>query len=869
MLKYLWTVTQDLFVVVTLVTWIHAVLGRLYGRAGRRFNAAGIIVGVVASAALAAVKGTTNKIISSHWNHYIFAAISLLSLLFVIFCLIFGRREDSEWGVGGTLLCLFGAGLSAAHIFYALPGVMLYPFNFNTMGEGYLSAYYMTRLAGWLLALLLLLVYSRTLYICALHIKPLGTLSALLCGGVLVNLFYSGGRFFAPWVTRAKWLKWPVRYSKESHALIGNWLSITVNHSMVFIWLIFLLAAASLVICFVQNTKVTEPWDNPAQHRKLRARNRSRRRTACVAFAGLIVFALCLTAVKGYDTRVIELSAPETYTVDGDRILVPMDAVNDFHLHRFEYRHREQRGRALDRGAQAQLRRLRRGPGRLRRLRQRGLLRAQRPGGLPPLRRGDEHQHHRLQGRLQPHPAELRGGGRQPGVRPCGHPGRREGIQIDEERSRKHAVQNDSRRAVPPEGQDAADRRHHRPGRVAGHRHAERGAGRRGEGEQGAEELRREHHREAQGRLAAVGHLRRGRGGEALNAAYLREDELGKLKTIFWAFNIVDFTPFLDTRAALKDGSEVQVVGTWFNHHLALPTGEELDAGVAGMRSWWEITDGRWLNEADANANNEIMVGAALAEEKRWTVGEKVALTGSHGKMDAEIVGIFDAGGDEDSQIFATLDAVQALTDREGKVASIEVSALTTPDNDLARRAARNPAALTSRDYETWYCTAYVSAICYQIQEVITGSVASAVRQVAESEGTILDKTKLLMILITALSLIGSALGISNLVTASVMERAQEIGLLKAIGAKDRSITGVVMTEILITALVGFAAGYFMGFGFAQLIGHSVFGSAIDMDTRVIPIVAGLIALVTIAGSLPAIRMVLRLRPAEVLHGGH
>jgi putative ABC transport system permease protein len=202
-------------------------------------------------------------------------------------------------------------------------------------------------------------------------------------------------------------------------------------------------------------------------------------------------------------------------------------------------------------------------------------------------------------------------------------------------------------------------------------------------------------------------------------------------------------------------------------------------------------------------------------------------------------------------------------------VASIEVSALTTPDNELARRAARNPAALSSRDYETWYCTAYVSAICYQIQEVITGSVATAVRKVAESEGTILDKTKLLMILITALSLIGSALGISNLVTASVMERSQEIGLLKAIGAKDRSITGVVMTEILITALLGFAAGYLLGFGFAQLIGHSVFGSSIDMDPKVAPIVAGLIALVTIAGSLPAIRMVLRLRPAEVLHGGH
>ena len=353
--------------------------------------------------------------------------------------------------------------------------------------------------------------------------------------------------------------------------------------------------------------------------------------------------------------------------------------------------------------------------------------------------------------------------------------------------------------------------------------------------------------------------------GGALNAAYLREDELGRLKTIFWAFNIVDFTPFLDAQVTLPDGEGAKVVGTWFNHHLSLPTGEELDAGVQGMRSWWEITDGRWLNEADENADQEIMVGALLAERERWTVGESVKL----GDRDMTIVGIYDAGGDEDDQIFATLDAVQAMTDREGKVASIEVSALTTPDNDLARRAAKNPAALTSRDYETWYCTAYVSAICYQIQEVITGSVASAVRQVAESEGTILDKTKLLMILITALSLIGSALGISNLVTASVMERAQEIGLLKAIGAKDRSITGVVMTEILITALIGFAAGYGMGFGFAQLIGQSVFGSAIEMNTKVIPVVAGLIALVTVAGSLPAIRMVLRLKPAEVLHGGH
>ena len=355
--------------------------------------------------------------------------------------------------------------------------------------------------------------------------------------------------------------------------------------------------------------------------------------------------------------------------------------------------------------------------------------------------------------------------------------------------------------------------------------------------------------------------------GSELNTAYLKEDELGKLKTIFWAFNIVDFTPFLDTQAEVADGVPVKLTGTWFNHHLDLPTGESLDAGVVGMRSWWDVTEGRWLDEKDEAASSEVMAGTALAARMGWHAGDTVHLEGSRGGKDVTLAGIFDAGGDEDEELYGSLDLVQELTDREGKVASIEVSALTTPDNELARRAAKNPAALSSRDYETWYCTAYVSAICYQIQEVITGSVATAVRKVAESEGTILDKTKLLMILITALSLVGSALGISNLVTASVMERSKEIGLLKAIGAKDRSITGVVMTEILITALLGFAAGYLLGFGFAQLIGQSVFGSSIDMDPKVAPIVAGLIALVTVAGSLPAIRMVLRLRPAEVLHG--
>ena len=164
----------------------------------------------------------------------------------------------------------------------------------------------------------------------------------------------------------------------------------------------------------------------------------------------------------------------------------------------------------------------------------------------------------------------------------------------------------------------------------------------------------------------------------------------------------------------------------------------------------------------------------------------------------------------------------------KNKIMKVEVSALTTPDNDLAKKAAQNPNSLTTEEYDTWFCTAYVSAICYQIQDVVRESVAKPIRKVAESEGSILNKTSLLMTLITILSSIGAALGISNLVTASVIERRMEIGLLKAIGAHNLAIVSLILLEILITSILGGILGYFTGLGLAQVIGKSVFGSGIE-----------------------------------------
>lgn len=345
--------------------------------------------------------------------------------------------------------------------------------------------------------------------------------------------------------------------------------------------------------------------------------------------------------------------------------------------------------------------------------------------------------------------------------------------------------------------------------------------------------------------------------------SYLKEDELGKLKTIFWAYNIVDYTPYFDVKAKINGEEKVKLVGTWFYKHLELPTGQSVDTGISRLKTWWSV-QGDWPKD---NEPDSAMVGVVLATKNGYQIGDTIEVSAGDIKKKLTIKGIFDSGAEEDSYIYLPLDSAQEMAGLDNVVNRVEVSALTTPDNELARKAARNPKSLTVKEQELWYCTAYVSAICYQIQEVMTDSIAKPIRQVAESEGDILKKTTLLMVLITVLSLISAAFGISNLVTASVMERRSEIGLKKAIGAHNGRIIGAMLTEIMLIAIMGGVAGYLSGLGLAQIIGITVFGSGIPATPMVVPIVIILILIVTLLGSIPAIKYLLNLNPTEVLHG--
>ena len=341
------------------------------------------------------------------------------------------------------------------------------------------------------------------------------------------------------------------------------------------------------------------------------------------------------------------------------------------------------------------------------------------------------------------------------------------------------------------------------------------------------------------------------------NKNFLNENDLGKIKTIFWTNNIVAFAPSLEGN--LKIGDEnFSAVGTWFNHAMNLPTGENFSTGITEMKSWWQV-DGNF----PAENSNEILIGKKISAEKNLKIGDKINFDGG----ELKICGILTGGGDEDEKIFLNLSEMQKILNLPGKISSIEVSAITTPENDLARKVAANPDLLSQQEKEIWYCTAYVSSIAYQIEEVIKNSSARPVRQIAESEGKILEKTQLLMLLITILSLLSTALGVSNLVSANIMERSRELGLLKAIGATNLGVIILILAEIFTAGIVGGIFGYFVSLILAQIIGVTVFGSSIAINSFVVPIVAILMIIVLLVGSVPAIRMLLSLQPAEVLHG--
>ena len=185
------------------------------------------------------------------------------------------------------------------------------------------------------------------------------------------------------------------------------------------------------------------------------------------------------------------------------------------------------------------------------------------------------------------------------------------------------------------------------------------------------------------------------------NDDYLAESELHKIKEIFWRNNITSFAPFLYAKAGGYD-----IIGTYFEKDVGVSDEPDFRVGVKSLYPFWNV-EGKWPSD---DAMDEVLTGNKLSLK----IGDTLNLNGNQVK----VVGILSGGDSEASKIIASLKLAQKLTNKEGLIAKAEVGAMTIPENDLSVKARRNLDALDSVEYDTWYCSAYVSSIAYQITEV-------------------------------------------------------------------------------------------------------------------------------------------------------
>ena len=345
-------------------------------------------------------------------------------------------------------------------------------------------------------------------------------------------------------------------------------------------------------------------------------------------------------------------------------------------------------------------------------------------------------------------------------------------------------------------------------------------------------------------------------GGGELDAA-----DLKKIKTIFWKYNITGFAPYLFGIVDLETGSNKEravVSGTWFAKELQVEGEEPSVQGVRVIAPWWELA-GEWPLEA-----NDAIVGVSLAKRLGLKPGSEVVATKNGTSQRFKVSGIVTTGGYEEEQLFAPLATVQGLLAKEGCVSRVLVSALTVPMDDFG---SRDPVTMTKPEYEKWYCTAYVTSVAKNVEEVMAGSRAKPIWQIASAEGSLLRKFNLMMILLTSLALAASAIAVSTSLMASMAERQTEVALMKTLGADRFQVITIFLGEVLIISLVGGLLGYLVGDQLAEFISRTVFSSKIKSPLWLFPTAILAAFAVAVAGSIAPLRRALRIKPVQVLKG--
>lgn len=206
-----------------------------------------------------------------------------------------------------------------------------------------------------------------------------------------------------------------------------------------------------------------------------------------------------------------------------------------------------------------------------------------------------------------------------------------------------------------------------------------------------------------------------------------------------------------------------------------------------------ELAMGSYLSRNQAaQGARDVVFGADAANDLGLTsdmLGKTVKLNG----QDFRLVGVLDdqAGFGTSGRVYVSLDSARRIFSQYPYVSAIVVQA-TSPETVDALQVA------TDRLLRERYGLPESAEARYTITN--QASLISAVSSITDTLGLLLTG-------IAAISLIVGGIGIMNIMLVSVRERTREIGVRRAIGAKQSD----VLTQFLIEAIVLSVAGGLVG----------------------------------------------------------
>jgi putative ABC transport system permease protein len=124
---------------------------------------------------------------------------------------------------------------------------------------------------------------------------------------------------------------------------------------------------------------------------------------------------------------------------------------------------------------------------------------------------------------------------------------------------------------------------------------------------------------------------------------------------------------------------------------------------------------------------------------------------------------------------------------------------------------------------------------------------------------------EMVMVAIASISLLVGGIGIMNIMLASVLERTREIGVRRAIGARQKDVVRQFLIETTIISLTGGIAGILLGVGLSQLIGVLAGWSTIVTPSSIVLAFGVSVFIGIVFGLYPAVRAS-RLDPVKALH---